>query len=586
MHMRWQLSFLIVVALLSCTTESFDRERQVDNLVAFAKTYGYVRYFHPSDASLALDWDAFARYGSAQVVDCRNEEELRGALGRLFAPIASTLVIAKATDRPQSSALTLSPDTSYVFWQHRGVQLDLDTIYETYKSRRASLRAGEIEDGLFNVVPKLNVIHTAIGGGLTCYLPLVLSQSAARVSSAQADSLRVLAEALTSITFEPQDRSSRLGNAIITYNVIQHFWPYFDVVDVDWDAELRRALDASLEDAGGVDYVNTLRRMTAALRDGHVTVTTNEPAFYPPIYWEWIKDTLVITKVMDSAYSSYVGSIVTGIDGMSVEDYFEDIWPTISAGTKGWLEYRSQREALGGVEGSSILIAFYDRLVPAKRTVDSETYYEKIKLYDIASKTYPNDIAYVNLERISDDEFEALLPTLERAHGIIFDLRGYPWNAEIFLNYLLRTPDTALGWMQVPQFMSPDHEGPISYEYDDWVEWGKPAAPYLGDKPIVILTDGRAISAAESYAAYFKYYGLALVMGQPTAGANGSVNLLKLPGEIELRFTGTRTLKLDGGQLHAVGHLPDVYLSRSIDAVGQGRDEYIEAALKYLTRQD
>ena len=48
----------------------------IGNLRAFAKLYGYVRWFHPSDAAAGLDWDAFAVYGCERVATAANSEEL------------------------------------------------------------------------------------------------------------------------------------------------------------------------------------------------------------------------------------------------------------------------------------------------------------------------------------------------------------------------------------------------------------------------------------------------------------------------------------------------------------------------------
>ena len=39
----------------------------LQNLCAFTRLYGYVRYFHPSDAASATDWERFAIYGARQV---------------------------------------------------------------------------------------------------------------------------------------------------------------------------------------------------------------------------------------------------------------------------------------------------------------------------------------------------------------------------------------------------------------------------------------------------------------------------------------------------------------------------------------
>jgi len=42
---------------------------QVKNVRAFAKLYGYVRYFHPSDAAAETDWEKFAIHGVRQARD-------------------------------------------------------------------------------------------------------------------------------------------------------------------------------------------------------------------------------------------------------------------------------------------------------------------------------------------------------------------------------------------------------------------------------------------------------------------------------------------------------------------------------------
>ena len=49
-----------------------DEAQQVQNLRAFTKLYGYIKYFHPSDEASAIDWDRFAIYGAAQVKDAQN----------------------------------------------------------------------------------------------------------------------------------------------------------------------------------------------------------------------------------------------------------------------------------------------------------------------------------------------------------------------------------------------------------------------------------------------------------------------------------------------------------------------------------
>ena len=136
--------------------------------------------------------------------------------------------------------------------------------------------------------------------------------------------------------------------------------------------------------------------------------------------------------------------------------------------------------------------------------------------------------------------------------------------------------------MQVAQQIYPNQLEPRSFIKFNWMGMMQPQQPYLGDIPTVFLTDGRAISYAESFMGYVKHYELATIMGQPTAGPNGNVNILHLPGDFYVTFTGMRVVQHDGSRLHGVGFAPDVLLERTVAGVRRGEDEYIAAARAHL----
>jgi C-terminal processing protease CtpA/Prc len=100
---------------------------------------------------------------------------------------------------------------------------------------------------------------------------------------------------------------------------------------------------------------------------------------------------------------------------------------------------------------------------------------------------------------------------------------------------------------------------------------------------VVFLTDSRAISYAESILGLVEGYGLADIVGQPTAGTNGNVNPFTLPGGFTIYWTGMQVVKLDGSRHHLIGIRPTVPVERSIEGVRSGRDEYLEKALEIIT---
>ena len=105
-----------------------------------------------------------------------------------------------------------------------------------------------------------------------------------------------------------------------------------------------------------------------------------------------------------------------------------------------------------------------------------------------------------------------------------------------------------------------------------------PAAPFLKCH-LIVLTDARAISAAETLLQIVRDNHLATLIGEPTAGTNGDVNTFSVPGEFEIRFTGLRTAAVDGSTIQGHGIIPDNVVHPTIEGIRAGRDEILEAGI-------
>src|SRR5690554_7966818 len=70
------------------------QQEKVNHLKVFAKAYGYVKYFHPSDEASEIDWNSFAAYGANEILKCNNTEEVIATLNSLFKPIAPSVVFS------------------------------------------------------------------------------------------------------------------------------------------------------------------------------------------------------------------------------------------------------------------------------------------------------------------------------------------------------------------------------------------------------------------------------------------------------------------------------------------------------------
>lgn len=119
-----KLALLLALFLTAASARALT-DRQLDNLEAFARLMGLVRFFHPSDAVAAADWNRVAVAGVSAV---RDSADLGGGLEDFFRPLAPTLRVRAAGERPATPAALLAPagDARIVAWRHYGGHFDSD----------------------------------------------------------------------------------------------------------------------------------------------------------------------------------------------------------------------------------------------------------------------------------------------------------------------------------------------------------------------------------------------------------------------------------------------------------------------------
>ena len=556
-------------------------ERGLANLVALTRLLGYVRYFHPTQAVADTDWDLFAVQAARQVEAAPTPDELAGALQAAFQGVAPTVRLAptgSSFDNPPGAPIAgPSQDKTKVrYWEHKGVGLgDQPSIYSSKlrTSRKAPVRPGE-------------PIEADLGGGVSALVPTAIPVS--RQASFEGTPAKEPAIAGVPDHWRPSgdDRSSRLAAVALAWNVFQHFYPYFDVVDVDWDATLRRSLLAAALDRDEADFVDTLRRLVADLRDGHGWVQGPGigPMHLPDLAADWVGEELVVTAVGEDVTGLRPGDVVTAIDGKPMAEILASIRETTSAATSQHLRRRALTELGLGAPGSTLSLAtrspsgkastvVVSRIAPSGSGVAREPRPDQ-------GAELADGVIYVDLDRVTHvREFNELVPRLAAANGIVFDLRGYPsFQFTPVIAHLINETVTSAQW-HVPLVYHPDRRD-MQFNFSNWPV--RPKAPRF-TKNVAFVTDGRAISAAETFLGIIEHYKLAEIVGGPTAGTNGNVNPFVLPGGYHVIWTGMRVLKHDGSQHHGVGIQPTVPVSRTIAGIASGRDELLERAVAVVT---
>ncbi len=373
----------------------------------------------------------------------------------------------------------------------------------------------------------------------------------------------------------------RLGDVIIGWNIFRHFFPYWEDASATPDQLLEKGMAKAATDKNRYDFQQTLRLMTAPLNDGHINIFLQGDTVrqaYVPLVFAKAEGRLVIDQVLDSSLrpSLAPGDVVKTVNGLPADSYLANIDLTTS-GSPQLKVFRDLGSLTVGPLDSTLTLGILRpdgiRIVRVKRNMEWKT-------WDHAQTRHPSGwirpgIFFIDIDRAPMDSINAWMPQLTKAKAIVCDLRGYPNNNHELIRHLL-DKDENTKWMFVPRITYPDYQS-VTYNSGGWQM--TPDSPRLHAQ-IFFLTDGSAISYAESYMGFIKDFHLATVVGQPTAGTNGNINPFVLPGGFHVNFTGMLVKDHNGGKHHLKGITPDVPTERTVKGIREGRDEFLEKAIE------
>jgi hypothetical protein len=152
----------IAAAVLLSTAPAPAPSREIENVAAFARLYGVVRFFYPSDAAAELDWNRYAIHGVAKVRPARDSAELATTLRQLVAPLGPGLDIGASLPSPSAPPTAAEP---LVAWRYFGAGFTTTGGGGTYRAKRTHRAALEATGGfvtLMQTVPAATLRGKAI----------------------------------------------------------------------------------------------------------------------------------------------------------------------------------------------------------------------------------------------------------------------------------------------------------------------------------------------------------------------------------------------------------------------------------------
>lgn len=375
------------------------------------------------------------------------------------------------------------------------------------------------------------------------------------------------------------------------WGVLDAFFPYKHLLSRDWDLTLAEFIPKFEAARDAREYALVVAEMAARTEDTHVGVTGSAELTRlfgeapSPAVLRYIEGVPVVTAFLDIEVAGRagleIGDEILKVDGEDIgtraallgrylaasnpQAHRDKIARRLLSGPDGSEVRLDVRGAGGVVKSVSLLRRRSYQAVPVPRAG------EVVRILD-------GNIGYADLTRLTVPQVEAMFDTVRTTDALIFDMRGYPRGTAWAIAPRINTRnarDAAL-------FVRPMVSGGDTLMKTTFLQPIPQTTAWKYTAPTVMLIDERAISQSEHTGLFFEAANDTTFIGTPTAGANGDVTRLVLPGGLTVGFTGHDVRHADGRQLQKIGLTPHVLVAPTIEGIRSGRDEVLDRAMRYL----
>jgi len=580
--MKWNLirtdmsTFLLFVLIAwTCTGETAYSENyesgsgveittlsavQTVNLVTMGKVWGFLKYHHPRISSGKVPWD---------------DELFRILPG-----------ILEAANGPSANVILL------------------DWTKGLGSLRKGKKCAANSED--LHLQPDLDWIrdHDALGRPLCTYLQKVYKNRQATGHQFYVS----MVPGVGNPDFSPEKAYEKLSQPDAGYrilalyrfwNIIQYWFPYRDLIEEDWDGVLAEFLPRLVAAKTADSYKRELIAFIARVHDTHANLWSSLEVMPPqgpcqlPLRMRFIEDRAVVAgflhPVHGPAAGFKIGDVIVRLDGKSVSSLIAEwspYYPASNEPTRLREIAKNLTRGAGGhcrveVERAGESLELRTDRMPHRafspRNGGNNDFSRRF--HDLPGDTFrllSRKVAYLKLSSVKASEAAKYIKKAQGTKGLIIDIRNYPSEFVVFAlgGFLVKNETPFV------RFTMGDLSNPGAFIWSDPLKLN-PKRPYYKGQ-IAILVDEITQSQAEYTAMAFRSGSRAKVLGSTTAGADGNVSTIPLPGGLRTMISGIGVFYPDKTPTQRVGIVPDIEVRPTIEGIRAGRDEVLEAALRLI----
>jgi C-terminal processing protease CtpA/Prc len=569
------------LALLGCLNlplTSLAAPTETQRLTTLARVWGFLKYHHPGIAQPHLDWDSVLIATIPRVLATRSTHAVNDQLaGWLMAlgPLPTTPAVLP------TSLLDRNADFA---WLHQ------DPLLEP-RLRTALLRLWQC-----HAFPAHHPTLSTTAGGIIVHHEQAYADTA----------LPTLA--------------GRLLALFRYWNIIQYYYPYKYAIGIEWTTVLRTFTPRFQRATTPLAYHLLVLELAAQLHDTHAFVygssvlSTHFGDYYPPLELTLLDGQVVVAQVYSDVSPTplpvRVGDVVLQANGEAVPQLLARCRPYVAASTPAAATRDLLRFVVRGQAQDSLALTVRTALGVVKtvqlarplsilslRSATYKSYFYGTNLQDTTRiwRPLPGNLGYLHLGGLQPQYIPRVLHLFQHTKGLIIDLRAYPQgNLDQLFRALQPAPTSGrpLGLAQANASFPWGRATLPALLYPGYLQWAPVASLSVGPSSgvhyggkVVVLVNEKTQSYGETLAMLFQAIPGVVLMGSQTAGANGNIVQLVLPGGLETYYSGAGMYYPDGHETQRIGIVPTLPARPTLVGLQADRDEVLEQASAYLRAQ-
>jgi hypothetical protein len=529
---------------------------QVENLALLARVWGFVKYHHLRVTSAQLHWDYELFRVVPSVLAAKSRAAAIEAIDAWLSRVGEPAPCAPCAPPPAGAYLP-----SPIGWIHDRARLGPEL-------------SGRLE----------RIYENRAAGGDDYYVAFQMA----------------LNPDFSTEELYPQPEYPDAGYRLLAlfrfWNIMEYWFPYRNLIPGRWEDVLTSFIPRLLGARDREEYRLAMLALAARVHDGHANVW-NVVASRPPrggcrlpVALRFVEGRYVVAAYVDSALGPAggleVGDLILALDGAPVDSLaagWSEYYGTSNASALRW--QMAQALAHGPCGPCRVALERAGKRLERTAVRDSAARFASRAglTHDLPGEPFrllSKDVAYLKLSSVRQRDAASYIGRAAGTRCFVIDIRNYPsefvpW---VLGQHLVDRPTPFV------RFTHGDPVNPGAFLWTDSLVL-RPEPPHY-DGTVVVLVDETSMSQSEYTAMAFRAAPRAIVVGSTTAGADGNLSRIPLPGGLMAAMSGIGVFYPDGRPTQQVGIVPDLVVRPTIRGIREGRDEVLEAGVtKALGRE-